>query len=99
MAGGARVMRAGELSALRCLLAREYADLLGGWAAPRYHHMGGGTTGFPQSQGEKDLRLFEGLIQFGHRVAWIALERKQKELMGEGRWFWGLRGNLACRTE
>lgn len=84
LAGGARVERADELKALRCLLAREYFDLLTGCdnQLKGYHHMASGTLSFTQSTGEKDLRLFEGLIQFAHRVAWITLGRQHKELMG-----------------
>ncbi|XP_003426916.2 protein phosphatase 1 regulatory subunit 36-like [Nasonia vitripennis] len=83
LAGGTRVQRAEEMRALRCLLAREYTDLLMGCQsdARRYHHAGGGVASFAQSNPEKDLRIYEGLIQFAHRVAWIALERKQKELI------------------
>ena len=84
LAGGARVERAEEMRALRLLLAREYADLLKGCEkeAKRYHHAGAGEMTHAQSRPEKDIRMFEGVIQFAHRVAWITLERKHKELMG-----------------
>ncbi|XP_058809149.1 protein phosphatase 1 regulatory subunit 36-like [Phymastichus coffea] len=83
LAGGARVERANEMKALRCLLARAYYDLLMGCVSQlkKYHHMAAGSMSFVQSKGEKDLRLFEGLIQLAHRVAWIALERQHKELI------------------
>lgn len=86
LAGGARVQRAEEMRSLRCLLAREYTDLLMGCQpeARRYHHSGAGVASFAQSNAEKDLRMYEGLVQFAHRVAWIALERKQKDLIGNG---------------
>jgi hypothetical protein len=85
LAGGARVVRSQELRALRCLLAREYADLLLACQpeAKKYHHTGAGEISLNKSLGEKDLRIFEGLIQFAHRVVWIALERKHKDLIGK----------------
>lgn len=84
LAGGARVRRAEEMCAMRWMLAREYADILTACQreAKEYHHMNGGELTFCHSSGEKDIRIHEGLLQFAHRVVWIALERKQKELIG-----------------
>ena len=58
LAGGARVDRAYELKALRCILAREYVDLITGWQPEitKYHHAGAGQTSFAQSSPEKDFR-------------------------------------------
>ncbi|XP_011496190.1 PREDICTED: uncharacterized protein LOC105360880 [Ceratosolen solmsi marchali] len=83
LAGGIRVVRSQEMRILRCLIAREYADLLVACQkeAKKYHHVGSGKISYTKSKGEKDLRIFEDLIQFAHRVVWIALERKQKDLI------------------
>ncbi|XP_023245533.1 uncharacterized protein LOC106647269 [Copidosoma floridanum] len=83
LAGGARQRRAEEMKVLRCVLACEYAELLMGRQeeAKPYHHLRAGETAFAQSCGEKDLRVYETLLQFGHRLVWIALGRKQKELI------------------
>ncbi|XP_015116149.1 protein phosphatase 1 regulatory subunit 36 [Diachasma alloeum] len=83
MAGGSRIRRAEEMRILRCLLAREYCELVVGCdTSARFHHMLAGTA-IPgmQSQGEKDLRIFEVLIGIAHRVVWIALKRKHFTLI------------------
>ncbi|XP_076165484.1 protein phosphatase 1 regulatory subunit 36 isoform X1 [Ptiloglossa arizonensis] len=71
---------ADNLQNLRCVLGREYADLIVGCQdSIQYHHMSGGKKGtisIIQSQGEKGLRMFEVLICMAHRVVWIALQRK-----------------------
>lgn len=86
LAGGARVRRAEEMCALRWVLGREYADILVACQkeAKPFHHLLGGEVTFCQSRADKDIKIYEGLLQFSHRVVWIALERKQKELIG---WF------------
>ncbi|XP_063988252.1 protein phosphatase 1 regulatory subunit 36-like [Diachasmimorpha longicaudata] len=83
MAGGSRIRRAEEMRILRCVLAREYCELIVGCdTTARFHHMLAGTA-IPgmQSQGEKDLRIFEVLIGMSHRVVWIALKRKHFTLI------------------
>uniref|UniRef100_A0A0C9QVB3 PPP1R36_1 protein n=1 Tax=Fopius arisanus TaxID=64838 RepID=A0A0C9QVB3_9HYME len=83
MAGGGRIKRAEEMNILRCVLAREYCELVvGSGASAKYHHMLAGTS-IPgmQSQGEKDLRIFEVLIGIAHRIIWIALKRKHFTLI------------------
>lgn len=78
---------ADNLQNLRCVLGREYADLIVGCQdSIQYHHMSGGKKGtisIIQSQGEKGLRMFEVLICMAHRVVWIALQRKYFTLIGE----------------
>ncbi|XP_019883317.2 uncharacterized protein LOC105252068 [Camponotus floridanus] len=83
LARGHRFRYAEEMRALRCVLGREYADLiLGCQDGPRYHHMmAGKKRTITQSQGEKDLRIFESLISTAHRVVWIALQRKHYNLI------------------
>ncbi|XP_029174146.1 uncharacterized protein LOC114942853 [Nylanderia fulva] len=83
LARGHRSRYAEELRALRCVLGREYADLiLGCQNGPQYHHMmAGKKRTITQSQGEKDLRIFETLISTAHRVVWIALQRKHYNLI------------------
>ncbi|KAL7301288.1 hypothetical protein TKK_0006027 [Trichogramma kaykai] len=83
LAGGARLDRSNEMTALRCCLAREYADILTACQreARRYHHVGAGKIQFVQSKGAKDLRIFEGTMQIAHRIVWIALGRKHKKLI------------------
>lgn len=87
LAQGYRSRYANEMQNLRCILGREYADLLIGCQdSIQYHHMTGGKKGMPsitQSQGEKDLRTFEVLICLTHRIVWIALERKYFSLIGK----------------
>ncbi|XP_076165485.1 uncharacterized protein LOC143145721 isoform X2 [Ptiloglossa arizonensis] len=79
---------ADNLQNLRCVLGREYADLIVGCQdSIQYHHMSGGKKGtisIIQSQGEKGLRMFEVLICMAHRVVWIALQRKYFTLIGMG---------------
>ncbi|XP_071868506.1 uncharacterized protein isoform X2 [Bombus fervidus] len=86
LAQGYRYRYAEEMQILRCVLGREYADLIVGCHdVIQYHHMTGGKKGAPsvtQSQGEKDLRIFEVLICMTHRIVWIALERKYFSLIG-----------------
>ncbi|KAG5347729.1 PPR36 phosphatase, partial [Acromyrmex charruanus] len=83
LARGHRSGYANDLHTLRCVLGREYADLLLGCRyGPRYHHMITDTKRTAtQSQGEKDLRIFEALISVAHRVVWIALQRKHFTLI------------------
>lgn len=88
LAGGGRLRRAEEMRILRCVVGREYCELLlGNDHGATYHHMmasrkSGATQ--TESQSEKDLRMFEHLIALGHRVVWIALQRKYYNLIG---WF------------
>lgn len=86
MAGGGRLRRAEEMRILRCVLGREYSELVvGSEETARYHHMMAGRKSgatVTQSQGEKDLRIFEVLIGMAHRVVWIALQRKYYNLIG-----------------
>ncbi|KAL6432497.1 hypothetical protein ACFW04_006821 [Cataglyphis niger] len=83
LARGHRSRYAEELRSLRCVLGREYADLiLGCQSGPQYHHMmAGRKRTITQSQGEKDLRIFEAFISTAHRVVWIALQRKHYNLI------------------
>ncbi|XP_043793017.1 uncharacterized protein LOC122715149 [Apis laboriosa] len=84
LAQGYRFRYAEEMQNLRCVLGREYADLIIGCQdIIQYHHMTGGKKGtsLTQSQGEKDLRIFEVLICMTHRIVWIALERKYFSLI------------------
>ncbi|XP_039304744.1 uncharacterized protein LOC105205610 isoform X2 [Solenopsis invicta] len=83
LARGHRSRYADELHALRCVLGREYVDLLLGCRdGPRYHHMmTGAKRTATQSQGEKDLRIYEALISVAHRIVWIALQRKHYTLI------------------
>ena len=87
LAQGYRFRYAEEMQNLRCVLGREYADLIVGCQdIIQYHHMTSGKKGAPsltQSQGEKDLRIYEVLICMTHRIVWIALERKYFSLIGE----------------
>lgn len=87
LARGYRSRYAKEMQNLRCILGREYADLiLGCQDTIQYHHMTSGKKGMTsltQSQGEKDLRMFEVLICMSHRIVWIALERKYFSLIGK----------------
>ncbi|CAK9807999.1 Protein phosphatase 1 regulatory subunit 36 [Anthophora plagiata] len=79
LAQGHRFRFTEEMQNLRFILGREYADLIIGCQdSIQYHHMTGGKKGesMVQSQGEKDLRMFEVLICMAHRIVWIALERK-----------------------
>lgn len=88
LAGGTRIRYASEMRTLRCILGREYAELIVGCkdSAP-YHHMTTGKKNMSndvatQSQGEKDLRIFEVLIRIAHRVVWIAMQRKYFNVIG-----------------
>ncbi|KYQ46633.1 Uncharacterized protein C14orf50 [Trachymyrmex zeteki] len=83
LARGHRSRYADEMHTLRCVLGREYADLLLGCRdGPRYHHMiTNSKRTATQSQGEKDLRIYEALISVAHRVVWIALQRKHFTLI------------------
>ena len=83
LAGGSRLRRADEMKILRCVLGREYSELIVGSdeTAP-YHHMNAGKKSDTQSQGEKDLRIFETLIAMAHRVVWITFQRKYYSLIG-----------------
>ncbi|KAF3427651.1 hypothetical protein E2986_08396 [Frieseomelitta varia] len=85
LAQGYRFRYAEEMQNLRCVLGREYADLIVGCQdIIQYHHMTSGKKGAPsltQSQGEKDLRIYEVLICMTHRIVWIALERKYFSLI------------------
>ncbi|XP_015591213.1 uncharacterized protein LOC107265857 [Cephus cinctus] len=86
LARGSRAKYANEMDTLRCVLGREYAHLVVGCGecAP-YHHMvtnkKSASTASSQSQGEKDLRIFEVLIRVAHRVVWITLQRKHYSLI------------------
>lgn len=84
LAGGARLLRAEEMKALRCVVAREYADLLLGCQEENraFHHAGAGKKAIAQFDTERDFRLFEPLLKLAHQVIWIALERKNYELIG-----------------
>ncbi|XP_047369187.1 uncharacterized protein LOC124956875 isoform X2 [Vespa velutina] len=85
LAGGHRIKYADELHILRCMLSKEYADLIVGCQDTiHYHHIISGKkrSSMTQSQGEKDLRIFEVLIHISHRVVWIALHRKHFHLIG-----------------
>ncbi|KAG7202655.1 hypothetical protein KM043_009830 [Ampulex compressa] len=85
LARGHRFKYANDMQTLRCMLGREYADLIIGCQdTVQYHHMTAGTKkalSITQSQGEKDLRMFEVLIPIAHRIVWIALERKHYHLI------------------
>lgn len=85
LAGGSRIRRADELKILRCLLAREYCQLVVGCDETiKYHHMAASTginLATVQSQGEKDLRIFEVLLCIAHKIVWIALQRKHYHLI------------------
>ncbi|XP_054010942.1 uncharacterized protein LOC128893760 [Hylaeus anthracinus] len=85
LAQGYRSRFADDMQNLRCVLGKEYADLIIGCQDTiQYHHMTGGKKGMTsvtQSQGEKDLRMFEVLICMTHRVVWIALRRKYFNLI------------------
>lgn len=86
LARGHRSRYAQEMHTLRCVLGREYVDLvLGCQDGPEYHHMmtSKKRSTVTQSQGEKDLRIFEALLSVTHRVVWIALQRKHYTLIGE----------------
>jgi hypothetical protein len=86
LARGHRSQYAEDMQTLRCVLGREYVDLvLGCQDGPQYHHMmtTKKQTSIMQSQGEKDLRMFEALISVAHRVVWIALQRKHFTLIGK----------------
>ncbi|EFN84759.1 uncharacterized protein LOC105182942 isoform X2 [Harpegnathos saltator] len=80
LARGHRTRYTEQMQALRCVLGREYMDLLLGCQdGPQYHHMMTSkkrTVSIMQSQGEKDLRIFEALTSVAHRIVWIALGRK-----------------------
>ncbi|XP_043273296.1 uncharacterized protein [Venturia canescens] len=85
LAGGGRLRRAEEMRTLRCVIGREYCEiLLGHENGGCYHHMMASRKSGPtqtQSQGEKDLRIFEYLISLAHRIVWIALQRKYYNLI------------------
>nr|XP_033337136.1 uncharacterized protein LOC117226664 [Megalopta genalis] len=85
LARGYRSKYAIDMQDLRCIVGREYADLIVGCQdSMQYHHMTSGkrgATSLTQSQGEKDLRMFEVLIGISHRVVWIALQRKYFNLI------------------
>ncbi|XP_032680469.1 uncharacterized protein LOC116848451 isoform X2 [Odontomachus brunneus] len=83
LARGHRTRYAEEMRALRCALGREYMDLiLGCQDGLQYHHMmTSKKQAITQSQGEKDLRIFEALISVAHRIVWIALRRKHYTLI------------------
>ncbi|EZA48529.1 uncharacterized protein LOC105285481 isoform X2 [Ooceraea biroi] len=84
LARGHRSQYAEDMRTLRCVLGREYVDLiLGCQSGSQYHHVmtTKKRTSVTQSQGEKDLRIFEALISVAHRVVWIALQRKYYTLI------------------
>ncbi|XP_067205540.1 protein phosphatase 1 regulatory subunit 36-like isoform X2 [Linepithema humile] len=84
LARGHRTRYAEEMRTLRCVLGREYVDLIMGCqGGAQYHHMmtGEKRSAVTQSQGEKDLRVFEALTSVAHRVVWIALQRKHYNLI------------------
>lgn len=82
LARGHRFRYAEQMRGLRCLVGREYVDLIMGCQeGSQYHHMMN-TKSVTESQGEKDLRIFEALISVAHRVVWIALKRKHYNLIG-----------------
>ena len=81
---GSALKRADELSCLRCILGKEYSNIISGCEnGGRYHHMMAGEKSLIQSQHEKDLRIFETLIFVSHRIVWIALERRYFQLIGD----------------
>ncbi|XP_020285660.1 protein phosphatase 1 regulatory subunit 36-like isoform X2 [Pseudomyrmex gracilis] len=81
LARGHRFRYAEQMRGLRCLVGREYVDLIMGCQeGSQYHHMMN-TKSVTESQGEKDLRIFEALISVAHRVVWIALKRKHYNLI------------------
>lgn len=86
LARGHRSLYAEEMRILRYILGREYIDLIAGCqSGSQYHHMMIGRkqlSAVIQSQGERDLRIFEVLISVAHRVIWIALQRKYYNLIG-----------------
>ena len=84
LAKGTALKRAEVLSCLRCIIGKEYSDMiLGHENGIRYHHMMAGEKPLIQSQHEKDLIIFETLIRVAHRVVWIALQRIHFNLIGE----------------
>ncbi|XP_033217112.1 protein phosphatase 1 regulatory subunit 36-like isoform X2 [Belonocnema kinseyi] len=79
---GSALKRADDLNCLRCILGKEYSNIItGGENGARYHHMMAGEKSLIQSQNEKDLRIFETLIGVSHRVVWIALKRQYFHLI------------------
>ncbi|KAK3925353.1 Protein phosphatase 1 regulatory subunit 36, partial [Frankliniella fusca] len=76
--GPALQRRQGELCALRVLLARDYLPLvLGLGPLRRYHHLASGV----QSWTHRDARLFEPLLRLAVRIAWVALGRRNLNLI------------------
>ncbi|KAF7990894.1 hypothetical protein HCN44_000699 [Aphidius gifuensis] len=84
-AGGKRITHCNELKILRCILAKEYCDIITGCdESINFHHMKtsyGKIILSVQSQGEKDLRLYEILLSISHRIVWIALKRQNFNLI------------------
>lgn len=84
-AGGKRITHCNELKILRCILAKEYCDIIIGCdESINFHHMktsNGKNILSVQSQGEKDLRLYEILLSISHRIVWIALKRQNFHLI------------------
>lgn len=87
-AAGGRIRQSDEMENLRSLVGREYCDILiGARDTLTYHHMMTGKKSSSdepsgQSQGEKDLRIYETLIRMSHKVVWIALQRKYSSFIG-----------------
>ncbi|XP_012256434.2 uncharacterized protein LOC105686327 [Athalia rosae] len=86
-ASGSRSRQADEMHTLRTLVGKEYCDILiGAKNTLPYHHMVANKKSSSdepsgQSQGEKDLRIYETLIRMAHKVVWIALQRKYSGLI------------------
>ncbi|XP_046607644.1 uncharacterized protein LOC124298952 [Neodiprion virginianus] len=87
LASGGQLRQSDEMQNLRSLVGREYCDILiGAKDSLPYHHMVANKKSpsdepSGQSQGEKDLRIFETLIRMSHKVVWIALQRKHSCLI------------------
>lgn len=88
LAKGGRKRQSEELDDLRSLVGREYCSILiGAENTLSYHHIVSTNKSLNdepsgQSQGEKDLRIYETLIRIAHKVVWIALQRKHSALIG-----------------
>lgn len=69
-----------DLADLRSMVAREYCSIIVGKCdAKAFHHMNNRDN---RSLGERDRQLFKRLVTISTRVVWVALERKQINLIG-----------------
>ncbi|XP_031333343.1 uncharacterized protein LOC116163513 isoform X1 [Photinus pyralis] len=71
-----------DLADLRCVVSREYGTILiGAEKTKKFHHMLSNKNNISLS--DKDRKLFEEIVSMSVRIVWIALHRKNLNLIGK----------------